>query len=169
MELHTNRLLITKLTMDMSYDIFINSNDEDNKRFVPDEVFETEADAKEVIQYLMNQYEDMKGPLLYPIIVKDDNKNIGYVQIVPLNDDEWEVGYHIAKSYTGNGYATEALKAFIPKAMDMLKITEVFGVVLKENKASSRVLEKSGFIKVFDGIDEYQGVKREVMKYKYSR
>jgi len=37
------------------------------------------------------------------------HENIGYVQAVPIGD-EWEVGYHIASKYTGNGYATEAVR-----------------------------------------------------------
>jgi len=36
--------------------------------------------------------------------------------------DEWEVGYHIASKYTGNGYATEAVKAFVPLIMKRLNI-----------------------------------------------
>ena len=37
----TERLIITELTMDMAMDVHKNSLDEDVRRFVPDEVFET--------------------------------------------------------------------------------------------------------------------------------
>lgn len=43
----TERLIITEMTMDMAMDIHKNSLDEDTRRFVPDEVFETLEDAKE--------------------------------------------------------------------------------------------------------------------------
>ena len=40
-----------------------------------------------------------------------DKTNIGYVQACSL-DNGWELGYHIAKNYTGHGYATEAVMRF---------------------------------------------------------
>lgn len=39
--LETERLIITKMTMDMAMDVHKNSLDDDTRRFVPDEVFET--------------------------------------------------------------------------------------------------------------------------------
>lgn len=41
MRIETNRLIITDFTMDMAQAVHRNSLDEDNRRFVPDEVFET--------------------------------------------------------------------------------------------------------------------------------
>ncbi|MBE5891037.1 MAG: GNAT family N-acetyltransferase, partial [Lachnospiraceae bacterium] len=46
----TERLIITEMTMDMIMDIHKNSLDEDTRRFVPDEVFETLEDAKETVE-----------------------------------------------------------------------------------------------------------------------
>ena len=42
------------MTMDMAMDIHKNSLDEDTRRFVPDEVFETLEDAKETVEFLMS-------------------------------------------------------------------------------------------------------------------
>ena len=41
MLLETDKLIITELTVDMAMDVHKNSLDEDTRRFVPDEVFET--------------------------------------------------------------------------------------------------------------------------------
>ena len=41
----TERLIITEFTTDMARVVHENSLDEDNRRFVPDEVFETEEEA----------------------------------------------------------------------------------------------------------------------------
>ena len=59
-----------------------------------------------------------------------------------VSGDTWEVGYHIGKTFTGNGYATEAVKAFLPVIMKELNITEIFGICVVENMASAKVLEK---------------------------
>jgi RimJ/RimL family protein N-acetyltransferase len=168
MKLETNRLIICKFKLDMAEDVHLNSLDEDNRKFVPDEVFETIDDAKDTLEYLISCYESNDSPLVYPILLKD-NSNIGYVQAILLDDGTYEVGYHIAKKYTCNGYASEALKAFLPFIMEKLNINEIYGVCLKENVASIKVLEKVGFNKVFDGISSYQGEDKEVVKYKYSK
>ncbi len=164
MRIETERLIITEFTPDMASDVCENSHDEDTGRFVPDEVFETVEDARETIAFLMNQYGRSDGPLAYPVLTKHDESNIGYVQIVPIGNGDWEIGYHIAKSYTGNGYATEAVKAFLPVMAAEIGIHEVHGICLSENKASKHVLRKCGFIPVYEGIDEYQGEKREIFR-----
>lgn len=168
MNIKTERLLITKFTMEMAYDVHVNSLDEDNRRFVPDEVFETEEIAKDTLEYLISCYQTNESPLVYPILLLD-NTNIGYVQAIDIDDGKYEVGYHVAKKYTGQGYASEALKAFLPVIMEKLNISSILGVCLKENVASIKVLEKAGFKKVFDGIDLYQGEEKEVVKYEYTR
>lgn len=164
MYVETDRLIITDFSLDMANDVHLNSLDEDNRRFVPDEVFETVEDAKETIEFLMSQYDSMEGPLVYPVLIKDSNENIGYVQLAPIDDGVWEVGYHIAKKFTGNGYATEAVIAFLPIMAEKMNINEIFGICLKDNVASVKVLEKCGFDKVFQGVGDYQGEKREIVK-----
>ena len=151
MRIETERLLITEMTMDMAMDVHKNSLDEDVRRFAPDEVFETLEDAQETIEFIISQYGSTEGPLIYAVIEKETDTNIGYVQLVPIGDGKWEIGYHIAKPYAGNGYATEAVKAFLPAISDYVDITEVYGIRLHENVASGRVLEKCGFETFFTG------------------
>lgn len=155
MLIETERLIITELTMDMAMDVHKNSLDEDTRRFVPDEVFETLEDAQETIEFLSSQYGSFEGPQVYALISKEDKKNIGYVQLVPIDDGKWEIGYHVAKEYTNNGYATEAVNAFLPLMTDRAGISEVYGIRLQENTASGRVLEKCGFEEFFTGEGPY--------------
>ncbi|MCR5835224.1 MAG: hypothetical protein K6G88_01815 [Lachnospiraceae bacterium] len=56
--------------MDMVHDVHVNSLDDDNRRFVPDEVFENEEEAKETVEFLMSQYGTPDGPLVYPVLTK---------------------------------------------------------------------------------------------------
>ena len=162
--LETGRLVITELTPGMVMDVHRNSLDEDTRRFVPDEVFETPEDARETIEFLMSQYASAEGPLVYAVIRKEDAKNIGYVQLVPIDDGKWEIGYHIAKPYTGKGYATEAVKAFLPVMAKRVGVSEVYGIRLLENAASGRVLEKCGFREFFAGEGPYHGGTYEISK-----
>jgi RimJ/RimL family protein N-acetyltransferase len=160
----TERLIITEMTMDMVMDVHKNSLDEDTRRFVPDEVFETPEDAKETVEFLMSQYGSTDGPLVYAVILKDGDKNIGYVQLVPIGEGKWEIGYHVAKPYTCKGYATEAVKAFLPVMAERVGVKEVYGIRLQENKASGRVLEKCGFETFFVGEGDYHDGVYEITK-----
>ena len=166
MMIKTERLYITEFTLDMVEAVHRNSLDEDNRKFNPNEVFETIEDAQDTVAFLMSVYENGDGPLVYPILLTDGT-NIGYVQAVPMDEGKWEVGYHIAKAYAGNGYATEAVKAFLPKIMKKLNIKEILGICVLENIASIKVLEKTGFTKEFEGMGIYQDEERKICKYIY--
>ena len=162
--LETDRLTITEFTPDMAQAVHMNSLDEDTRRFVPDEVFETVEDAADTIDFLTSQYGGTEGPLVYPVLTKD-GKNVGYVQAVPLDEGQWEVGYHIGGAYTKRGYATEAVSAFLPVIMQKLGIDKISGICVSENLASRRVMEKCGFRLEYEGKGEYQGEKRNIARY----
>ena len=147
----------------MCEDVFHNSQDENNKRFVPDEVFDSLEEASEVVNQIIKSYENKDGPFVYAVIRKEDSKNIGYVQLVKI-EEGWEIGYHIAEAFTGNGYATEAANLFLKHLKDNTQIKEIYGIALASNKASRRVLEKCGFELIFEGIGLYQGRKRKIIK-----
>lgn len=166
MRIETDRLIITEFAADMAEAVHMNSLDVDNRRFVPDEVFETIEEAAETIEFLMSCYASGEGPLVYPALLKDGTY-IGYVQAVPMGGGAWEVGYHVGGEHTKKGYATEAVTAFLPVIMARLDIGEIMGVCLAENAASVRVLEHCGFVKQFEGMGEYQGEVRPIVKYVY--
>lgn len=163
MIVETERLVITELTKDMSGEFQKNSLDEDNRRFVPDEVFETLEEAHKIVEWLIESYQCEKGPFLYPVLLKDKT-NIGYVQACSI-EKGLEIGYHIAKKYTGNGYATESICGFLPVIMKALGISNIYGIVLEENIASQKVLEKCNFKLEYIGSDKYQGVDKALRRY----
>lgn len=166
MQIKTERLTITTFFPDMAQAVYENSQDEDTRRFMPDEVYDSVEEAREAIAFLMSRYDTTDGPFVYPIITNADGKNIGYVQLCKLELEEvsWEIGYHIAKNFTGKGYATEAVKAFLPAIAKKLNIEEVYGICLAENLASVRVLEKCGFTQIYTGTGNYQGQDAQIIK-----
>ena len=148
----------------MAESVHLGSLDDDNRRFVPDEVFETVEDAAETLDFLIGCYSTGEGPKVYPVLLQDQTY-IGYVQAIPLDNAEWEVGYHISGSYTGQGYATEAVSAFLPVIMKKLGISSIRGVCLAENIASVKVMERCGFEKLYEGKGSYQGQERNICKF----
>lgn len=158
-----NNLKITKMNISMAYDVFRNSQDEDNKRFVPDEVFDSVEEATEVVKQIIENYNNNDGPFILAVVRKTDNSNLGYVQLVKI-DNGYEIGYHIAKEYTGNGYASEAVNLFLNYLKENTNLKEIIGIALADNKASRRVLEKCGFKLLFEGEGIYQGKERRIIK-----
>ena len=148
----------------MAQSVYENSQDDDTRRFVPDEVYESVEEAREAIEFLMTRYDSAEGPFVYPIITNNGGQNIGYVQLCQIDDGSWEIGYHIAKQFTGQGYATEAVKAFLPAMAQKLNVKEVYGICLAENIASVRVLEKCRFTRIYQGMGNYQGKEAQIIK-----
>jgi Acetyltransferases, including N-acetylases of ribosomal proteins len=166
MLIETDRLIITEFDETMIESVHLNSLDDDNRKFVPDEVFETLEVARDTVLYLIECYKTADAPKVHPIIQKSGG-NIGYVQAVPF-EDGWEIGYHIAKQYTKRGYATEAVKAFLPVIMNDLGINKIIGICLIENAASRAVMEKCGFTLTHKGTGNYQGNEREICRFVYT-
>lgn len=166
-KVETDRLTITEFTPEMAQAVHENSLDEDNRRFLPDEVFETVDEAAETIGFLTAQYGTGGGPLVYPVLLKDGT-HIGHVQAVPIGEGAWEAGYHIGGRYTRQGYATEALTAFLPAVMKELGIRRISGICAAENYASRKVMERCGFLLEYGGRGEYHGEQREIRRYAYT-
>ena len=164
MQIKTPRLTITTFSPDMAQSVYENSQDEETRRFVPDEVYDSVEEARAAIEFLLSRYDSTDGPFVYPIITNDSGKNIGYIQICKLEDGTWEIGYHIAKNFTGKGFATEAVKAFLPAMAQNHNLKEVYGICLAENIASVRVLKKCGFTQIYEGLGNYQGKETQIIK-----
>ena len=164
MKIEASRLIITDFQSDMAKAVHLGSLDDDTRRFLPDEVFEPEAIAADVIADLMECYGGTEGPFVHPILV--DGVYAGYVQLIPI-EEGWEIGYHVVKDMTGQGYATEAVQAFLPVIMKQLSIPKMLGVCLADNHASRRVMEKVGFKKQYEGDGDYQGQICPICKYQY--
>ena len=156
-------LKITKLDQSMYEDVYLNSQDSNNRKYVPDEVFDSLEIAKEVVDQLISSYDNEDGPFVYAVIRKSDNANLGYVQLIKI-EEGWEIGYHIAEKYTGNGYATEAVKIFLKYLKNTAKLNQIIGIALADDKASRRVLDKCGFELIYEDIGLYQGRKRKIIK-----
>jgi ribosomal-protein-alanine N-acetyltransferase len=71
----------------------------------------------------------------------------------PDSDGVVEVGYGIAPSYQGKGYASEAAQALVDFASRDPRVRTIRAHTLMQTNASSRVLEKCGFKKTGGMLD----------------
>ncbi|KAF5023918.1 hypothetical protein F66182_4040 [Fusarium sp. NRRL 66182] len=77
-------------------------------------------------------------------------KMIGTIGIMPKDDvyfRTWEVGYWLAGSAWGKGYATEVVKAFVRWCFETWpELNRIEASTYARNTASQRVLSKAGFV-----------------------
>ncbi len=113
--------------------------------------------AKQEIDVLKAAYTEMlDGCLAHPdrwdwyaiwMIELKDGSHIGELCFKGIDESGCtEIGYGIAENYQKKGYATEAVKAAAEWALKQKAVNCVTAEVDKDNIASARVLEKSGFV-----------------------
>jgi RimJ/RimL family protein N-acetyltransferase len=118
------------------------------RNWIPDQVYESEAQAREVLEYLIEKYDDpgspMHAPYVLAVCLRNTLELVGHVGLSPLRG-EVEVGYAIEEKHQGRGLASEAVRAMVDWALPRFDLPRVLGIVATDNVASCRVLERAGF------------------------
>ncbi|MBN2790675.1 MAG: GNAT family N-acetyltransferase [Candidatus Delongbacteria bacterium] len=157
----TPRLILRKFTSEDVHKVYLMSLEDGMKEFIPDQVYASKEEAKQVVEYLMLQYHEIpapnKTPFVLGIVIKDNNELIGHVGLSPY-DCIVEIGYAIEDKHQGKGFATEAVQAMTEWSLKELKLNSIWGIVDKMNSGSIKVLEKAGFI--------FQGEIKNKLRYK---
>ncbi|MDF2820617.1 MAG: acetyltransferase, family [Clostridiales bacterium] len=80
-------------------------------------------------------------PYVLAIELKETDELIGDTGVneVEGNSHEVEIGYSICKKHSGNGFATETLRAMTNFIIDSFEIKTLYGRVMKGNMASIKV------------------------------
>jgi len=71
---------------------------------------------------------------------------IGFALNADVERISAEIGYWLSERYWGRGIATEALRAVTRYAMEAHDLTRLYAVPFAGNRASTRVLEKAGYV-----------------------
>ena len=97
-----------------------------------------------------------------------NNKIIGFINDVNINDKEIELGYVIHPSQKNKGYATEVLQKAIQIASE-LGYSAVKAGAFEENLASMRVMEKCGMTRIEqEDTIEYRGKNHRCIYYEFT-
>ncbi|MDE5884120.1 MAG: GNAT family N-acetyltransferase [Oscillospiraceae bacterium] len=68
--------------------------------------------------------------------------------------DTYEIGYTFNRQYWNQGYTSEAVKAFIKHAFAEMQVTHICAFANVKNKCSCHLLEKLGFQKKDEKIED---------------
>jgi RimJ/RimL family protein N-acetyltransferase len=87
----------------------------------------------------------------------------------PNADGEVELGYGVLTEFQRQGFASEAVQAWIERAFADPAITTVVGQTLASLTASIGVMEKAGFRLAGSGADEGAPEGEQVVRYELTR
>lgn len=148
MRLETERLIIRPYVEEDLMECFQLMQDEELFKYKDMGVM-TLDEYKGLFRWLMDSYNvGFDGDFAYSfnIILKETGAHIGWVGLGGLATDrtKTEIFYLIGVQYQKQGYATEASKAMLDYGFQTIGLKEIVAVCRKENRASSRVMEKIG-------------------------
>jgi RimJ/RimL family protein N-acetyltransferase len=141
-------LVLRRFTSEDAAKVYALSQESGLRTWLPDQVYENEAVALDVLQDLISRYTNpgtpVRAPYVLGVCLRGSLELIGHVGLSPL-DGEVEVGFAIADRHQGRGYACEAVRAMLAWAIPRFNLPRVLGIVASDNAASCSVLERAGF------------------------
>ncbi|MFE9683088.1 GNAT family N-acetyltransferase [Streptomyces sp. NPDC006285] len=93
---------------------------------------------------------------MFVLVRREDGRAVGGMGFhgAPNEEGRAEVGYDLAESARGNGYATEALRALSAWALAREDLTYLFATVDRANAPSQGVISRVGFTRVGTAGDD---------------
>jgi ribosomal-protein-alanine N-acetyltransferase len=88
------------------------------------------------------------GELHFHVLVDEDGRVVGRVNLVDVADGSATLGYRIAESATGRGLATAAVLEVCALAAREYGLTELRAGTNLDNEASQAILARTGFVPV---------------------
>jgi len=151
----TERLLHRAIEPGDAPQFFRLNSDPDVMRLTGDTPLRSVAEARQaILDY--RDFDDV-GYGRWACILKSSQEIIGFCGLKCLPEfDEVDVGYRFFPEFWGRGLATEACVASLRFGFESLLLNRIIGLVVPENRASIRVMQKSGM--VFDGQVETEGI-----------
>ncbi len=152
-ELDTPRLHLRKFAQTDLLAVYAWGSDPEVARYALWDRHEAPVDTQAFLDSCFREYAE-RGIGPGAVVRMDTGELIGnrsYGRIVP-EESRIELAYYFARQHWGHGFATEAVRAAIDYAFGVIGVRRVEARCVVENKASERVMQKSGL--------EYRGTLR---------
>ena len=145
----TPRLRLRELRRTDAPRIFQYAADPDVGPMAGWEPHQTLDDSYRFVDYAIKK-KDFGQPGVFVIELNDTGELIGTIEIHSYRGYKGEIGFVLAKKHWNKGYVTEAAKAVIIYAMEILELKRLTYCHFPHNAPSKRVCEKLGFS--FEGV-----------------
>jgi RimJ/RimL family protein N-acetyltransferase len=145
-EIETERLLLRQITLndldEFARRIFA---DPDVIRYMPKRDMTPRERAERALN-VSNENWSAHGYGAWLVTDKADGQLIGACDFDTEVMSDVELGYTLAKAYWGKGIATEVARAAVRFGFESVKLERIVAVVVPDNTASWKALERVGFI-----------------------
>ncbi len=161
MLVETNRLQLSKITLEDAPFILELMNSPHWLKYIGDRNVRTVAQAEDYLKERTLKSYDTHGFGFYKIQLKDESlKSIGTCGLVKRDELEYvDIGFSLLPNYEGKGYGFEASSEIIKLAKDQFKLKKITAITLPTNANSIKLLEKLGLsyekrVKPFEDDEE---------------
>ncbi|WAP52647.1 GNAT family protein [Arthrobacter sp. ATA002] len=146
--LHTERLLLRPFADADADDLFALQSNAEVLRYWDSPPWTERAQAARFLDGCQRMADEETGARV-ALARKSDGEFLGWCTFNGWNPDfrSASLGYCLAQSAWGSGYATEAARVLLDWAFDNLNLNRVQSETDTRNMASARVLEKLGFVR----------------------
>ena len=141
--LETERLILRPFEKEDAEAIFYGwASDPEVTRYLTWDTHESIEMTRALLEMWEKEYEQ-PDRLNFGIVLKEENRLIGGIDVVRYADGAPVIGYDLARAYWNKGYATEACRRVLDHLFsighDRVRIDAV-----RENTGSNRVIQKCG-------------------------
>jgi RimJ/RimL family protein N-acetyltransferase len=153
--LETERLLMRPIADDDFEAVAALYGDPDVMRYIGLLGPLTPEQTRERVAFMVDHWRK-HGFGMWSLRLKDGGAFVGRCGMRYLdNTTEIELGYTLAKAFWGQGYATEASRAVVHHAFDVLKLGRLVAIADPANTASVNVMKKLGM--TFERVGHFYG------------
>ena len=154
--LESERLVLRRLKDSDAPEVFKIRSNPERMKFVPRPLLQNEGEALAMIQ-MINSKIDENTDINWGVCLKNSDKIIGFMGFYRVQPDNFraEIGYMILPDYDGKGYVSEAVKAMLNYAFNIVGFHSIEAVIDPENGASEKVLLKNGFRKEAHFVENF--------------
>lgn len=138
----TKRLILRELRPSDAEIFFELNADPEVMKYTGDVAFPSILKA----EHFLKNYSDYRnnGFGRWAVILKNSNKFLGWCGLKLNEENLIDLGFRFFRNEWGKGYATESANASLEYGFNHLNIDEIIGRDSQDNKASIKVLKKSG-------------------------
>jgi ribosomal-protein-alanine N-acetyltransferase len=143
--LHTPRLHLVEIQHSHQPDLFYLLTDKRVTEYYHVVPLQEVGDVRKVIDFLKQRFLDKQG-IRWGIALEEREELIGMIgfnSFVPGH--KGVLVFALVQEYWGKGYMSEAIKAVLEYGFNTLELGRIEAEVLPGNKASEKVLTKTGF------------------------
>jgi ribosomal-protein-alanine N-acetyltransferase len=144
--LKTDRLILRRFTIYDAKNVYKNwTSDSEASKYMRWKPHRSIEETESKINDWINRYKD-NNFYQWAITFKDSDEPIGAIGLFVVNESDLtgDIAYIISRKYWGIGIATEALKAVLKFAFEVVGFNRIESYHSVNNPASGKVMQKTG-------------------------